>query len=196
MEAVARQFVTNEHAMVIRNGWFSFRWTEIFDMGGANTIPKSHTVLKAQPVPTANPDFPHTHYQPHPIGDVVERIRAERPAAVFAPHVETSTGIILPDDYIKQAAAAVHEVGGLFVLDCIASGTVWADMKDLGVDVVISAPQKGWTGPCCAALVMMSERAVEKMKSTAETSFSMSLKRWSAIMDTYEAGGMLIQKHR
>ena len=196
MEAVARQFVTNEHAMVIRNGWFSFRWTEIFDMGGANTIPKSHTVLKAQPVPTANPEFPHTHYHPHPIGDVVERIRVERPAAVFAPHVETSTGIILPDDYIKQAAAAVHEVGGLFVLDCIASGTVWADMKDLGVDVVISAPQKGWTGPCCAALVMMSERAVEKMKTTAETSFSMSLKRWSAIMDTYEAGGMLIQKHR
>lgn len=189
MESVARQFVTNEHAIVIRNGWFSFRWTEIFDMGGENNIPKSHTVLKALPVPTADPDFPHTHYAPHPIDDVVERIRSERPAAVFAPHVETSTGIILPDDYIRTAAAAVHEVGGLFVLDCIASGTVWADMKDLGVDVVISAPQKGWTGPCCAALVMMSERAAAKLQSTAETSFSMSLKRWSAIMDTYEAGG-------
>lgn len=149
MEAVARQFVTNEHAMVIRNGWFSFRWTEIFDMGGENTIPKSHTVLKAQPVPSANPAFPHSQYTPHPIDDVVAKIIAERPAAVFAPHVETSTGIILPDDYIRKAADAVHEVGGLFVLDCIASGTVWADMKDLGVDVVISAPQKGWTGPCC-----------------------------------------------
>ncbi len=189
MESVARQFVTNEHAIVIRNGWFSFRWTEIFDMGGENSIPKSHTVLKAQPVPTENPDFPHTHYAPHPIDDVVEKIRAERPAAVFAPHVETSTGIILPDDYIRKAADAAHEVGGLFVLDCIASGTVWADMRDLGVDVVISAPQKGWTGPCCAALVMMSERAAAKLQTTAETSFSMSLKRWSAIMDTYEAGG-------
>lgn len=189
MESVARQFVTNKHAMVIRNGWFSYRWTEIFDMGGENTIPRSHTVLKAQPVPTANPNFPHTHYAPYPIDDVVERILEERPAAVFAPHVETSTGIILPDDYIKKAAAAVHEIGGLFVLDCIASGTVWADMKDLGVDLVISAPQKGWTGPCCAALVMMSERAVEKLQTTSETSFSMSLKRWSAIMDTYEAGG-------
>lgn len=189
MESVARQFATNEHVLVIRNGWFSFRWTEIFDMGGENNIPKSHTVLKAQPVPTANPDFPHSHYAPYPIDDVVEKIRNERPAAVFAPHVETSTGIILPDDYIRQAASAVHEVGGLFVLDCIASGTVWADMKDLGVDVIISAPQKGWTGPCCAALVMMSERAATKLQTTAETSFSMSLKRWSAIMDTYEAGG-------
>ena len=189
MESVARQFATNEHVLVIRNGWFSFRWTEIFDMGGENNIPKSHTVLKAQPVPTANPDFPHSHYAPYPIDDVVETIRNERPAAVFAPHVETSTGIILPDDYIREAAAAVHEVGGLFVLDCIASGTVWADMKDLGVDVIISAPQKGWTGPCCAALVMMSERATAKLQTTKETSFSMSLKRWSAIMDTYEAGG-------
>jgi len=189
MEAVARQFVTNQHAVVIRNGWFSFRWTEIFDMGYENNIPKSHTVLKAQPVPTKDANSSHTHYAPHPIDDVVETIRNERPAAVFAPHVETSTGIILPDDYIKKAAAAAHEVGALFVLDCIASGTVWADMKDLGVDVVISAPQKGWTGPCCAALVMMSERAAEKLQTTAETSFSMSLKRWSAIMDTYEAGG-------
>lgn len=188
MEAVARQFVTGEHAMVIRNGWFSFRWTEIFDMGGENTITASHTVLKAQPQPAAD-GSEHMQYAPYPIDDVVKKIREEKPAALFAPHVETSTGMMLPDDYIKKAADAVHEVGGLFVLDCIASGTVWADMKDLGVDVVISAPQKGWTGPCCAALVMMSERAVEKLQTTEETSFSMSLKRWSAIMDTYEAGG-------
>ena len=159
--------------MVIRNGWFSFRWTEIFDMGGENTIPSSHTVLKAQPVPASDPDCPHMHYAPYPIDDVVQRIREERPAAIFAPHVETSTGMILPDDYIRKAAAAIHEVGGLFVLDCIASGTVWADMKDLGVDVVISAPQKGWTGPACAALVMMSDRAVAKMETTEETSFSL-----------------------
>lgn len=184
MEAVARQFATDQHVMVIRNGWFSFRWTEIFDAGA---IPKSHTVLKAQPV--AGHDDDHTQYQPHPIDQVVQKIHEERPAVVFAPHVETSTGMILPDDYIQQAARAVHEVGGLFVLDCIASGTVWADMKELGVDVVISAPQKGWTGPACAALVQMSDAAVLKMQETQETSFSMSLKRWTAIMDTYANGG-------
>jgi alanine-glyoxylate transaminase / serine-glyoxylate transaminase / serine-pyruvate transaminase len=138
MEAVARQFATNEHVMVIRNGWFSFRWTEIFDMGGENSIPKSHTVLKAQPVNKpdgANPKTPQ--FQPHPIDEVVKKIKQERPAVLFAPHVETSTGMILPDSYIKEAATAMHEIGGLFVLDCIASGTVWVDMKDLGVDVVV-----------------------------------------------------------
>ena len=189
MESVARQFATNEHVMVIRNGWFSFRWTEIFNMGGENSIPKSHTVLKAQPVPTNDPTSRHMHYAPYPIDKVVEKIYEERPAVLFAPHVETSTGMVLPDDYIRKAAAAMHSVGGLVVLDCIASGTVWADMKDLGVDVVVSAPQKGWTGPACAALVMMSEAAVDRMQKTQETSFSMSLKRWSAIMDTYEKGG-------
>lgn len=187
MEAVARQFATDEHVMVIRNGWFSFRWTEIFDMGGENSIPTSHTVLKAKPL--ANAGGGPTQYQPHPIDEVVKKIKEERPAVMFAPHVETSTGMILPDSYIKEAAAAMHEIGGMFVLDCIASGTVWADMKDLGVDVVISAPQKGWTGPACAALVQMSDLAVTKMLEKEETSFSMSLKRWSAIMDTYANGG-------
>jgi len=190
MEAVARQFATNEHCLVIRNGWFSYRWTEIFDMGASSnqTIPKSHTVLKAQQVnDTSNGELPQ--YAPYPIEKVIETIYDEKPKVLFAPHVETSTGMILPDDYIRQAANAIHEVGGLFVLDCVASGTVWAEMEDLGVDVVISAPQKGWTGPACAALVMMSERASQVMMETEETSFSMSLKRWSAIMDTYENGG-------
>lgn len=187
MEAVARQFATDEHVMVIRNGWFSFRWTEIFDMGKENSIPTSHTVLKAQPQSTEGSN--HMQYAPYPIAGVVQKIHQERPAVLFAPHVETSTGMMLSDDYIKEAAAAMHEIGGLFVLDCIASGTVWANMKDLGVDVVISAPQKGWTGPASAALVMMSPAAVAKMNTTKETSFSMSLKRWSAIMDTYEKGG-------
>jgi len=146
MEAVARQFATDEHVMVVRNGWFSYRWTEIFDMGGeGNGIPTSHTVLKAQPVP-ATDGSEHTHFAPYPIDEVVKKIEEERPAAIFCPHVETSTGMILPDSYIKQAAKAVHDVGGVLVLDCIASGTVWVDMKDLGVDVLISAPQKGWTG--------------------------------------------------
>ena len=185
MEAVARQFATDEHVMVIRNGWFSYRWTEIFEMG---KIPKSHTVLKAQPL-SDDSNTLQPHYQPHAIDEVVRRIYEERPKVLFAPHVETSTGMILPDEYIRKATNAIHDVGGMFVLDCVASGTVWADMKDLGVDVVISAPQKGWTGPACAALVMMSETASNRIADCDETSFSMSLKRWSAIMDTYENGG-------
>jgi aspartate aminotransferase-like enzyme len=175
--------------MVIRNGWFSFRWTEIFDMGGENNIPKSHTVLKARPVQGSSNEGKRVQYAPYPVDEVVAKIYEEEPAVMFCAHVETSTGMILPDDYIRKVSKAMHDVGGLFVLDCIASGTIWADMKHLGVDVVISAPQKGWTGPCCAALVMMSERAVQKLQTTTETSFSMSLKRWSAIMDTYAAGG-------
>lgn len=191
MEAVARQFATDRHVMVLRNGWFSFRWTEIFDMGGiGKSIPRSHTVLKAQPVHNSqNSKDGHVQFQPYPIDEVLKRIREERPAAFFAPHVETSTGMILPDDYIRKITQAMHEIGGIFVLDCIASGAIWVDMKDLGIDVVISAPQKGWTGPACAALVMMSERARDLMNNTDETSFSISLKRWSAIMDTYEKGG-------
>lgn len=183
MESVARQFANNEHVMVIRNGWFSFRWTEIFDEG---SIPKSHTVLKAQPVGTVDS---HTQYAPYPIDSAVAKILKEKPAVVFAPHVETSTGMILSDEYIQKVGQAVHEVGGLFVLDCIASGTVWADMKELGVDVIISAPQKGWTGPCCCALVMMTEKAVAKMQTTTSSSFTMSLKKWTGIMDAYEGGG-------
>jgi alanine-glyoxylate transaminase/serine-glyoxylate transaminase/serine-pyruvate transaminase len=188
MEAVARQFATDEHVMVIRNGWFSYRWTEIFDMGGpTNQICKSHTVLMAQPVPAENSD--HVHFAPCPVDQVISKIREERPAVLFAPHVETSTGMMLPDDYIKKVSQAMHDVGGLFVLDCIASGTVWADMKDLGVDCLITAPQKGWTGPPCAALCMLSQKAANVMTTKQETSFSLSLKRWSAIMDTYEKGG-------
>lgn len=189
MEAVARQFATDEHVMVIRNGWFSYRWTEIFEMGGEkHHIPASHTVLMAQPIPSKD-GSDHVHFTPHPVDDVIAKIREERPKVLFAPHVETSTGMMLSDDYIRKVSAAMHDIGGLFILDCIASGTVWADMKDLGVDVLITAPQKGWTGPPCAALVMMSESAVAVMATKHETSFSMSLKRWTAIMDTYEKGG-------
>jgi len=187
MEAVARQFATDEHVLVLRNGWFSYRWTEIFESG---SIPASHTVLKARPVAAADPGSPHAQYAPCPVDEVAARIRAERPAVIFAPHVETSTGMILPDDYIKEVARAVREVGGLFVLDCIASGAIWADMEDLGVDVVISAPQKGWTAPAGAALVMLSERAAERMvKKPDGTSFSLSLSRWAAVTDAYVAGG-------
>jgi len=188
MEAVARQFATDEHVLVIRNGWFSYRWTEIFDMG---SIPKSHTVLKARPVLSSSSTVvqKNLQYEPCPVDEVVAKINEEQPATLFCAHVETSTGMILPDDYIRKISAEIHNVGGLLVLDCIASGAIWADMKDLGVDVVISAPQKGWTGPCCCAMVMMSQRATLKMQTTKETSFSMSLKKWSDIMDKYTSGG-------
>ena len=182
MEAVARQFATNEHVLVVRNGWFSFRWTEIFDMG---SIPSSSTVMKAQPVVS---DPPMQQYAPHPIDAVVNKILEEKPSSVYMPHVETSTGMIVSNEYIETVADAVHKVGGLLVLDCIASGTIWIDMKNMGVDVLISAPQKGWSGPACCGLVMLSEAAVDKMASTKETSFALSLKKWCAIMDKYEEG--------
>jgi aspartate aminotransferase-like enzyme len=182
MEAVARQFATDKHCLVIRNGWFSFRWTQIFEMGD---IPAQCTVLTARPIA----DGPQAAFAPPPIAEVVAKIQAEQPDVVFAPHVETSAGIILPDDYIKAVAAAVHSVGGIFVLDCIASGTIWVDMSACGVDVLISAPQKGWSGSPCAGLVMLSDRALARLESTTSTSFSCDLKKWLQIMQAYEQGG-------
>ena len=182
MEAVARQFANNNHCMVIRNGWFSYRWSQIFDMGD---LPSSCTVLKARQLT----DDSQAPFAPAPIEEVVATIKAEKPAVVFAPHVETSAGIILPDDYIKAMADAVHSVGGLLVLDCIASGTIWVDMKATGVDVLISAPQKGWSGSPCAGLVMMSEAALGVMNNTQSNSFACDLKKWSEIMNAYENGG-------
>jgi aspartate aminotransferase-like enzyme len=191
MESVARQFAAGGHAVVIRNGWFSYRWTEILDMGGGG-MGATHTVCKAVPAAGGGESGGgggNVQFAPHPIEAVVETIRDERPAVVFAPHVETSTGMMLPDDYVRRVAGAVHDVGGILVLDCIASGTAWVDMESTGVDVLISAPQKGWTGAPCAALVMMSDRAAGRMQDVSESSFSLSLKRWTAVMDTYEQGG-------
>ncbi|MEM6618754.1 MAG: aminotransferase class V-fold PLP-dependent enzyme [Pseudomonadota bacterium] len=182
MEAVARQFARGRHAMVIRNGWFSYRWTQIFEATGA---PEKETVLKARR--TGN--HHQAPFAPFPVDEAVARIRAEAPDVVFAPHVETSAGMILPDDYIAQVAAAVHEVGGLFVLDCIASGCIWVDMAELGVDVLISAPQKGWSASPSAGLVMLSERAEARLADTRSDSFAVDLAKWRAIMKAYEAGG-------
>ena len=182
MEAVARQFATGQHCLVIRNGWFSYRWTQIFDMGG---IPASSTVLKARRVAEAH----QAAFAPAPIAEVVAAIVKERPALVFAPHVETASGILLPDDYLRQVADAVHAHGGLFVLDCIASGAMWVDMQATGVDVLISAPQKGWSGSPCCALVMLSARAREKIDGTTSTSFACDLRKWLQIMEAYEQGG-------
>ena len=182
MEAVARQFATGKKCLVIRNGWFSYRWTQIFDMGG---IPSECTVLKARAV-EAGPQAP---FAPAPIADVVAAIRERKPDLVFAPHVETAAGMILPDDYLRAVADAVHEVGGLFVLDCIASGTIWVDMAASGVDILISAPQKGWSSQPCCALVMLGERARERLEATTSTSFACDLKKWLQIMEAYEKGG-------
>ena len=182
MEAVARQFATGMKCLVIRNGWFSFRWTQIFEMGG---IPSATTVLKARPID----DSEHPSFMPVPVEEVVATIEAERPNMVFAPHVETSSGMILPDDYLRSVADAVHGVGGMFVLDCIASGAIWVDMKVSGVDVLISAPQKGWSSSPCAGLVMLNSVALERLKSTTSTSFAGDLRKWLEIMQAYEKGG-------
>jgi aspartate aminotransferase-like enzyme len=181
MEAVARQFATGQRALVIRNGWFSYRWTQIFEMG---RIPAEEIVLKARRAePGAKAPF-----APAPIEEVVATILERKPAVVFAPHVETSAGMRLPDDYLRRVADAVHEVGGLFVLDCIASGTIWVDMAATGVDVLVSAPQKGWSGPPCCAFVMLSERARAAIDGTTSTSFACDLKKWLQIMEAYEGG--------
>lgn len=181
MESVARQFATDRKVLVLRNGWFSYRWTQIFDMG---RIPSEHIVLKARRTGTDK----QAPWVPAPIDEVVATIRAERPAAVFAPHVETAAGMILPDAYLRAVADAAHEVGALFVLDCIASGAMWVDMEATGVDVLISAPQKGWSGSPACAMVMLSPRARAAIDGTTSTSFACDLKKWLQIVETYEAG--------
>ncbi len=181
MEAVARQLGTGKNCLVLRNGWFSYRWSQIFEAGG---IPANESVLMARQVSGDN----QAAFEPAPIAEVVQHIRDTKPDVVFAPHVETSAGLMLPDDYIRQVGAAVREVGGLFVLDCIASGTVWVDMADCNVDVLISAPQKGWSSSPCGALVMMNSRAREVVANSKSTSFAGDLKKWAEIMDAYTGG--------
>ncbi|MDP1527036.1 MAG: alanine--glyoxylate aminotransferase family protein [Rhodocyclaceae bacterium] len=182
MEAVARQFASGQHCLVIRNGWFSFRWSQILDMGG---FAGSTTVLKARQVSEGS----QGPFVPPPIDEVIAAIRKQGPGLVFAPHVETSSGMLLPDDYLRQVAAAVRAVDGLFVLDCIASGALWVNMRDLGIDVLISAPQKGWSGPACAGFVMLGERAAARIETTTSSSFACDLKKWLQIMAAYENGG-------
>ena len=181
MEAVARQFATNQKCLIIRNGWFSYRWTQIFEAG---QISQDIHVLKAR---RTGADA-HSPFAPAPIEEVVQWIKTEKPAVVFAPHVETSAGMILPDDYLKKMGEAVQSVDGLFVLDCIASGAMWVNMKECHVDILISAPQKGWSSSPCCALIGLSERARKKIDSTNSTSFSCDLKKWLQIMETYESG--------
>ncbi|WP_435979728.1 aminotransferase class V-fold PLP-dependent enzyme [Psychrobacter sp. DM4] len=187
MEAVANQLARDQDCLIIRNGWFSYRWTQILEKG---SFAKSSTVLTANRTDALDQssDTPKP-FAPVAIEEAVAKIKAEKPAIVFAPHVETSAGIILPDDYIKALADATHSVGGLLVIDCIASGCVWLDMKALGIDVLISAPQKGWSSTPCAGLVMLSTAAIKRVEETESTSFSLDLKQWLTIMRAYENGG-------
>jgi aspartate aminotransferase-like enzyme len=182
MEAVARQLAEGESVMVIRNGWFSYRWTQIFE---AARLPAEENVMMARRVGNT----PQSPFAPAPIEEVIERIHETRPAVVFAPHVETSSGMILPDEYLSAVADAVHSIGGLFVLDCIASGCAWVDMKAVGIDVLISAPQKGWSASPSAGMVMLSAAAVERVKARKSSSFAVDLGKWLSIMEAYEGGG-------
>ncbi len=182
MEAVARQFAQNANVLVVRNGWFSYRWSQIIETGG---LTASATVMKARQTGNTSP----SPFAPAPIDEVVTTIREQRPDIVFAPHVETAAGVILPDDYVAAMAAAAHEIGALMVLDCIASGCAWIDMKATGVDVLISAPQKGWSASPCAGLVMLSEQAEARLEQTTSDSFAIDLKKWRQIMQAYENGG-------
>ncbi|MDP6377470.1 MAG: aminotransferase class V-fold PLP-dependent enzyme [Pseudomonadales bacterium] len=182
MESVARQFANGEQCLVIRNGFFSFRWSQILDMG---RITSGVMVMKARQVEEAAT----APFAPAPIDEVVAEINRIKPAVVFGPHVETASGMLLPDDYIADAAAATRENGGLFVLDCIASGALWVDMRALDIDVLISAPQKGWSASPCAALVMLGERALARVGETTSSSFACDLGKWLSIMQAYEGGG-------
>ena len=181
MEAVARQLARDEKCLIIRNGFFSFRWTQILEQGRIAADTRVFTARQS--------DAPQAPFAPAPIEEVAAAIAEYRPAVVFAPHVETASGIMLPDDYIQALAKAVHAVGGLLVIDCIASGCIWLDMQKLGIDVLISAPQKGWSGSPCCGLVMLSEAAYQKVQATESDSFSLDLKKWLAIMAAFENGG-------
>ncbi len=183
MEAVARQFAGDQKVLIIRNGFFSFRWSQILEMGKI-TAPDNITVLKAR----RTGDGAQAPWVPAPIDEVVATIAKVKPAVVFAPHVETASGMILPDDYLKAVAEATHAAGGLFVLDCIASGAMWVDMKAIGVDVLVSAPQKGWSSSPACAMVGLSARALKVMEGTTSSSYACDLKKWHQIMQAYETG--------
>lgn len=184
MEAVARQFANDKQVLIIRNGWFSYRWTQIFDMA---RITDKVSVITGSQVR----DEPQAPFVPADIDQVIDHISKHRPEVVFAPHVETSCGMILPDDYLSRVGAACREVGALFVLDCIASGAAWVDMRALNIDVVITAPQKGWSSAPCCALIAMSARARQVLDTTVSTSYSMDVLKWTQVMETYEKGAFI-----
>lgn len=182
MEAVARQFARNEKVLVVRNGWFSYRWTQIFNQG---VQPAHAEIVRARP----DSDEADQQFSPAPLDDIIDHIYAERPRLVVSPHVETSAGLLMPDQYLSEIAKAAHDVGALFVLDCVASGALWVDMEAIGVDVLITAPQKGWTSTPCAGVVMLSQAGSDRLADTSSDSFVLDLKKWHQIMEAYLNGG-------
>ena len=182
MEAVARQVAVNKHALIIRNGYFSYRWSQIFESGN---FTKKTTIMKARQI--GNEET--SPFAPAPIDEIITKIKEIKPDVVFAPHVETSAGVLMPKAYLESISKAAHEVGAIFVLDCIASGCAWVDMKATGVDILISAPQKGWSSTPSAGVVMLSQRAMEVVENSNSNSFAIDLKKWLSIMKTYENGG-------
>jgi len=205
MEAVAGQFARHKHeadyspCMVIRNGYFSFRWSDIWSFVYPPACARSPELIVLKAQPTNNEPDNKPQFAPPALEDVVAEIKAKKPCVVFAPHIETSAGIVLSDDYVRSLAAATHDAcpDAIFVLDCIASGNRWTDMQALGVDVLITAPQKGWTGPACVGIAMMGERACEIMaKQNAVSpkghSFSCNLAKWAGVADAYaQPGGFM-----
>jgi aspartate aminotransferase-like enzyme len=182
MEAVVRQFAAGASVLIVRNGLFSLRWTQILDAAG---IADEQTVLQARQT-EGDPTSP---WKPAPLEEITAAIREKRPGLVFVPHVETSSGIMLPGEYLSSIGAAAHEVGALFVLDCVASGAVWVDMESAGVDVLITAPQKGWSSTPSAGMVMLNAAARKRAEETKSSSFACDLGAWLQIMDAYEQGG-------
>ena len=182
MEAIARQFADNKKCLVVRNGWFSYRWSQILDQG---KIAAETRVIKA----TRDQKNRDAAFSPADVKEVVEQIKSQKPDVVFAPHVETSAGLLIPDSYLEEISAAVHEIGGIFVLDCVASGALWVDMKKTGVDVLLSAPQKGWSSSPCSGLVMLNENASQLIRNTKSSSYVCDLLKWLQIMEAYESGG-------
>ena len=63
------------------------------------------------------------------------------------------------------------------------------DMAEAGIDILISAPQKGWSASPCCGVVMISENARIAIETTTSSSFACNLKQWLEIMEAYEGGG-------
>ena len=183
MEAIARQFGNGEKCLILRNGWFGFRFTEIFRRGKIASEVKPIFAIEKE---NAEGQNIKRDYSPPPLKTIVDEILSFKPKLVYATHVETSTGIIIPDEYIKGIGEATKSIGGLFVLDCVASGSLFVDMEILGIDLLLTAPQKGWSSTPCAGVIMLNKNAREKIKKTTSSSYSCDLHKWLTVMESYE----------
>ena len=183
MEAVARQFGKNQQNAILRNVWFSYRWTQTFD---AISPEKTPTVLKAR----RETNQQGQPFSPFAVECALSYVQHERPDCLFAAHVETAAGLMLPNDYIRKLGKTVRGNGGLLVLDCVASGAIWVDMQDMNVDILITVPQKGWSSTPSCGVVMLGERALERLQNPSPNgSFALDLSKWHEIVKAYQHGG-------